>query len=62
MGIDRRRFVGSMTFLGAGAMLGVPRIFGEREQTLVAFPEPRARGEAGDLGLAQGRGFAAQIK
>ncbi len=62
MRMNRRRFVGSMTVLGAGAMLGVTPIFGEREQLLLAFPELQAHGKAGDLGLAHGRAFAAQIR
>jgi isopenicillin-N N-acyltransferase-like protein len=62
MKLDRRRFVGSMTVLGAGAMLGVAPVFGDREQPRLAFPELQADGKAGDLGLAQGKAFASQIE
>jgi isopenicillin-N N-acyltransferase-like protein len=59
--MNRRRFVGSMTVLGAGAMLGGSRVWGSDEGRL-AFPELQAKGSAGELGLAHGRTFASQIQ
>ncbi len=62
MRINRRRFVGSMTVLGVGAMLGGPRIWAAVDEAELAFPELRAAGTAGELGLAHGSTFASQIE
>ena len=62
MRVNRRRFVGSMTVLGVGTMLGGARVWGGPSEGQLAFPELRAAGTAGDLGLAHGRAFASQIE
>jgi isopenicillin-N N-acyltransferase-like protein len=59
--MNRRRFVGSMTVLGAGAMLAGSRVSRSDEGRL-AFPELQSKGSAGELGLAHGRAFASQIE
>ena len=61
MRVTRRRFVGSMTVLGVGTMLGGPRAWGSLNESGLAFPELYASGSAGDLGLAHGTTFASQI-
>ncbi len=60
--MNRRRFVTSMSVLGVGAILGGPRLFWAADREGLAFPELRAAGAAGDLGLAHGRAFASQIE
>lgn len=61
MRVTRRRFVGSMTVLGVGTMLGGPRAWGTLNESDLPFPELYASGSAGDLGLAHGKAFASQI-
>ena len=53
--ISRRQFIESM------AILGVAGFSGCRTRDRFAFPELKASGRAGDLGLAHGRAFAPQI-
>ena len=62
MTMDRRRFVTSMTVLGAGTLLLRPRLSLAGDGEALPFPELRAAGPAGDLGLAHGRAFADQIE
>ena len=61
MRVTRRRFVGSMTALGVGTLLGGPQAWGSLNESGLAFPELFASGSAGDLGLAHGTTFASQI-
>jgi hypothetical protein len=56
MPISRRRFIESATILGLTGLGGC----GSRDE--LAFPELEASGRAGDLGLAHGKAFAAQIR
>jgi isopenicillin-N N-acyltransferase-like protein len=62
MAMNRRRFVTSMTVLGAGALFTRPRLSLAGAEEVLPFPELRAAGAAGDLGLAHGRAFATQIE
>jgi isopenicillin-N N-acyltransferase-like protein len=62
MRMNRRRFVGSMTVLGAATMVGGSRAWATATEGRLAFPELQARGGPGALGLAHGRTFASQIE